>query len=190
MESWLRYVGSILRELAPIKTYQVRRNFSDWLNDDIKEKIKDRNEKRELARISGNPAHWKEYRISRNHCTNELRKLKVKHHRQMYEKFEKEKDTKSIYRTTKKLLNFNVGGSPQCFMVEGNPIRRPVDLANTQMNFFVEKVRKLSQGLVDNGTNPLKWLQTPWPDGNIMESFRNFNSNKSHSRKLSISSTN
>ena len=158
-EIFVDKVGSILREVAPLKTHQIRRNFSNWLDDEIKDKMNDRNMKRELARTSGDPAHWKIYRTSRNICTKELRKLKIKYYREMYKKYEKDNDTKSIYRTTKKLLNFNSGGSPQCFLIDGNPLRRPVDLANVQMNFFVEKVRKLSRGLVNNGVNPLKWLQ-------------------------------
>ena len=50
----------------------------------------------------------------------------------MYETFEKEHNVNNIYRTTRNLLNWKSGGSPQSFLIDGKWFRRPVDFANLQ----------------------------------------------------------
>ena len=90
-------LGPILDDLAPVKIHQVRNNLCKWMDDETKERQRDRDTKREIAKISGDPAHWKIYRTSRNVCTRELKKTKIKFYRKMYEKFENENDTKNFF---------------------------------------------------------------------------------------------
>ena len=66
---------------------------------------------------------------------------------------------KNIFKTTKNLLNWKEGGTPQSFLVDGNLVRRPVDLANFQMDYFTEKISKLTRILPNETTNPLKWFK-------------------------------
>ena len=72
----------------------------------------------------------------------------------MYKTFESENDTRNIFRTTKKLLNWKNGTSPTSFLIGGRLIRRPIDLANSQLDYFIAKVDKLTRRFQNNATNP------------------------------------
>ena len=65
----------------------------------------------------------------------------------MFEIYEKENYIKSIYRTTKKLMNWNDGGMPKIFLKDGQPVRRPVELATIQQNYFTSKIDKLKMAI-------------------------------------------
>ena len=151
-------MGSILQEEAQLKKIQIRKNYKNWITTDLKNQMKSRDQKRELAARTGDQNHWENYRKERNLCTKNLSKLKNAHYTHIFEKFDRENDSKSIFNTTKKLLKWKTGSSPQSFLIQGKWIRRPVDLANEQMKFFNEKVRKLIHNLPVTPTNPLGWL--------------------------------
>ena len=59
---FVKKIGDILDEEAPLKNHQVRRHLRNWLTDDIKAEMKDRDTSREVARRSGDPVHWRNYR--------------------------------------------------------------------------------------------------------------------------------
>ena len=114
--------------------------------------------KRDLAKLTGNKTHWQEYRRERNSCTKNLKTTKNEHYKNLFKSYDKNNDTRSIYSTAKKLLSLKKGSSPQSFLVEGQLIRRPVDLAKIQMDYFRDKVIQLVDNLPATNTNPLKWL--------------------------------
>ena len=63
-------VGTILEEEAPLKWYQARIFFKNWLTEDLKNEMQDRDKKREIARKSGDKNHWKNYlKKNRNLCS-------------------------------------------------------------------------------------------------------------------------
>ena len=167
-------VGAILEEVAPLKTFQNRKNFKNWLTTDLKKQMKLRDLKRELARTSNDPEKWKDYKKERNSCTKNLLKVKNDHHRALFENFEKMHDIKNIYNTTRKILNWKGAEAPQTLLMGGLVVRRPIDLANCQMKFFVEKVRKLTSNLPPQRHNPLKWLNeamSKWSNRNSLQKF-------------------
>ena len=118
-----------------------------------------RDTKRELAGRTGRKEHWEDYRKERNLCSKNLKKVKNEFYKNMFENFEKTHDSKNIYNVARKLLNWGGVGGPQSFLVDGVLVKRPVDLANLQMKFFVEKVNKLIHSLPATNTNPLKWIR-------------------------------
>ena len=122
--------------------------------------MRNRDTSREVARRSCEAAHWQIYRRNRSRCSKNLKKIKIEHFRNMYLNFEKENDMKSIFRTTKNLLNWKNEGGPHSLLSEGILHRRPVEIANLQLNYFCDKVDKLTSRFVDNPTNPLRWLES------------------------------
>ena len=152
-------MGTILEEDAPLRTLQIRRNHKSWLSQDMKDQMLERDRLRESARTTGDAAQWRDYKKLRNLCTKNLEKQKIEHFRKLYEDFEKDHDTRNIFKTTRSLLNWKSGGSPHSLLVEGKLLRRPVELAEVQINYFTKKVEKLTRGLRITNTNPLKWLQ-------------------------------
>ena len=164
-EFFVDKVGKFLEEEAPLKIFQARKNHKNWINTNLKNEMIERDNKRELARLTGDPQHWADYRKCRNKCTKTQQKTKNDFYRNIYKTFENEHDTKNIYRTTKNLLNWETGGAPKTFLVEGKLFRRPIDLANLQQDYFTTKIRKLILRLPATGLNPLSWLN------NAMESW-------------------
>ena len=132
-------LGAILEAEAPLKGYQARARHRNWVSAEMKAEMAARDKLKETARISGSPAAWNTYRRARNLCSKNLIKTKDLYHKEMYKKFEKDNDTKNIYRTTRNILNWKTGGMPRTFLVEGGLYRKPRELADIQQNFFVKK---------------------------------------------------
>ena len=65
---------SILDNMAPIKTIQPRKNPNNWVSTKTKELIKNRDQWREVARLSNQQEAWSKYRNLRNQCNGMIRK--------------------------------------------------------------------------------------------------------------------
>ena len=70
-------VGTILEEEAPLKWYQARIFFKNWLTEDLKNEMQDRDEKREIARKSGDKNNWKLYKKKQKSVFNFFLKSKI-----------------------------------------------------------------------------------------------------------------
>ena len=152
-------VGTILDEEAPLKNFQFRKNYINWLSPELKLQMELRDRIREQARTSGDRAQWLEYKRERNKCSKNLHKVKIEHFKNLFENLSKENDTRNIYGITRKLLHWKAGSGPQKFLIQGKLIERPIDLANTQIKYFSDKVNKLINNLPASTTNPLMWLE-------------------------------
>ena len=125
---------NILDVMAPIKTFQKRKNFKNWIDDDLKLEMGNRDRLREIARISGRSEDWDTYRLARNKCTKQVLKSRNEYYQGLYTRLEEEKDTRSIYRLTAELLNEKNGALPQKFLVNGKLVRKPSEMANLQLS--------------------------------------------------------
>ena len=67
-DMFVEKVGKVLDTMAPLKNYQIRRNYINWLTEEIKLEMKNRDLSRELARRTGEAEHWADYRRRRNKC--------------------------------------------------------------------------------------------------------------------------
>ena len=76
----------------------------------------------------------------------------------MFGNLEKENDTKQIYSTARRLMNWKNGNSPRTFLIRGNLIRKPVELATAQMAYYKKKVMDLMDRLPVSRDDPIKWL--------------------------------
>ena len=66
-------VGGVLEEMAPMKSFQTRKSYSNWMDPDILQKMSDRDTLRDTARESNLDADWRAYKNARNRCTKMLR---------------------------------------------------------------------------------------------------------------------
>ena len=71
-------VTTILDEMAPIKTYQVRKKYAPWLSPALKSEIKDRDAAQHKAQESGSQEDWKKYKKFRNSVNNKLKGAKTR----------------------------------------------------------------------------------------------------------------
>ena len=59
-------ITEILDEMAPIKTYQTRKQYAPWLSADIKKEMKARDEAQRVAQESRISEDWKKFKKLRN----------------------------------------------------------------------------------------------------------------------------
>ena len=104
----------------------------------------------------------------RNRCTAATKKDKTEHFKKLYEKAEKEHNVKDIYSLTKQQLGWSTGGPPEVFLLDGKSESAPGKLANAQMKFYEENMKKLTDKLGEDreGGDPVATLQEAidkWP---------------------------
>ena len=59
-----------------MRTFQKRRKVKNWISEDLKMKMKERDQLRERARHSGRLDEWSEYIKTRNECVKLVAKSK------------------------------------------------------------------------------------------------------------------
>ena len=152
-------IQTALDRVAPIRTVQVRKNFKNWVDTELKSKMTDRDKLRETARRTGNPEDWALYRRSRNSVSKETKKTKERFYENMFNEMDAAKDSKKIYGLTKELLGWKSDSAPKCLLVEGKLLRKPCEIANAQLDFYEKKLNTLRGKLAPKTSNPLDLLK-------------------------------
>ena len=107
----------ILNKMAPIKTFQARKQSNNWISQQLKDDMKDRNSLRLEAQKSGLKNDWDKYKIARNSVVKKLRKCKDNYLSSLYDKLESEKDTKGLYNLTHRITGRKTASIPQQFII-------------------------------------------------------------------------
>ena len=123
------------------------------------EKLRDRDLLREVARETGRQEDWTVYRAARNACVKDVQRSKEKHYTGLYSKIEVEKDSKKLFKLTGELLDIRAGNLPQRLLKDGKLINKPAEMADHQLNYYNDKVRKLRENLSISNRNPLELLE-------------------------------
>ena len=152
-------VQECIEREAPMRIVQPRKNFKEWMNDDTRNIIKERDTAREKARLSQLDADWNNFKVIRNRCTLAIRNRKKKHLAEIYLEIEKNNDSKSLYSKTKSHLGWKSGGPPQSFLIEGKKVSAPQEMAQEQLKFFNNKIDKLISELPPRTEDPLTILK-------------------------------
>ena len=158
---------SILNEEAPLSTIQIKNDEKKWISNDSKDKMLIRDQARVTASTTQDPEDWKCYRKLRNACTSSLRADRKADARKHFTKFEKVNDVSQLYKMTKRRLGWENGGTPTSFLKDGKQITSPKLMANLQMDFFLEKNKKLNEELPITNGDPhtiLKKALERWGD--------------------------
>ena len=69
-------VLNILDVAAPVKSYQRRKNYRNWVSDEMIAEMKIRDSLRETARVTGSQQDWILYIQARNQCIKKLKECK------------------------------------------------------------------------------------------------------------------
>ena len=109
-----------------------------------------------MARTTQTDNNWNLYKIQRNKCTKLVNKDKDNFFTEKYEKHIKENDAKNQYSTSKKQVGWATGGS---FLMGGKIISAPQKVAQIQLEYFEEKIKKIMRKLDGNKEDPLKYLK-------------------------------
>ena len=150
---------TILDEMAPIRTIQIREKYAPWLSNDTKQKMAERDQAQQKAAQSKLAADWKTYKLLRNNVNCILRTEKRNWQRNKFQKCEEELDTKQIWKNVKSWLNWTSSGAPSQLFYEGRLETKPSRLAECMNNFFIQKVRNLKERIIPSNSDPLAILR-------------------------------
>ena len=151
--------SSLLESLAPMRKSQPRRKISRWISNSSKALIIQRDIARDIAVISSQEEDWGTYRRLRNRCNKNIKKDRRDNQKEIFKKCQDNKDSKGLFRYTKKKMGWKVGGTPQVFQIDGKMITNPTTMANIQMEYYHKKVKKLVENLPPQTADPLSSLR-------------------------------
>ena len=134
-------VMGVLESECPLKRFQSRKKFRNWVDTDVKDMMAMRDQLKDQARASGRMEDWDSFRLMRNGVVKRLRSCKSEYFNKLYVNAEKEKTTKTLFNLTKELQGNKTGNMPQTLLKDGRPIRKPVEMANFQLDYYVNKLR-------------------------------------------------
>ena len=150
-------INTILDRMAPVRTFQIRSKYAPWLSEDTKDLIKQRNQAQKVAAESKNGDDWNQYKSLRN-----ITKSRMKQEKKFWEKCKldsNQHNPSNLWQNIKGLLNWNNSGPPSQLFYLGRMITSPAALATTMNIFFMDKVTRLRNSIVESKTNPLTKLR-------------------------------
>ena len=153
-----------LDKLCPYKTVQFRKDCKTWLKDETKEKMRQRDETRELAKTTDDQVKWREYRKLRNEVNNLVDKDKKSYYDDIYERHSVSNDVGATYRAAKNQAGISKNSTPTSFLHDGRKITEPQAMADLQMKVFSEKVEKLINDLPPPSIDPCEILEKSLKD--------------------------
>ena len=148
----------VLNSVAPVITIQRRNSYRNWVSDLMKTKMKERDDLRIIAKNSNRLEDWKIYKTARNACIKGLRDCKRDYHVKLFEQVEQEKTTKGLYRLTRQICGLKSVSTPQQYIHEGVVVRKSIQMANLQQNYYINKVSKLLRKIPVSNRNPHRFL--------------------------------
>ena len=137
--------GAILKNHAPVKIFQNRKNYAPWLSEETKQLMKKRNQLKIQSRTNNDPSILTQYKQWRNKIKNRLKYEKLNYYKN---KFHNEKlDKKQVWKTTYEYLGNVKNLSPTQILINGNLSSSPKDIAEEFNNVFIDKVKNLKKSL-------------------------------------------
>ena len=154
-------VTTILHKMAPIKTFQTTSKYCPWLTEGTKEMIKERNTAQELLSENKNVENFERFKALRNKVTKNLKYDKFKWQKQKLDSCSN--DSGKLWKNILGWLNWCSSGSPTKLYHAGQIVTSPARLAEI-MNYFVNKITAIRQGLPNPTEDPLKTLKNIMKD--------------------------
>ena len=152
-------IVKILDEIAPIKVIQPRSKRCDWISQDTKRLMRERDSTRDRAVASNQMEEWNRYRKLKNECNTRVKTDRSTNLRKKYEDLEKKKDMAGLYKLAKSKMGWNKTGNPEFFMIDGRKVTNPKEMADLQVNHYHNKINKLIEELPGQTEDPTKVLK-------------------------------
>jgi len=136
-----RTLMRIVENHAPIKKFTVRNVNTPWLDQELKDLMKERDLAKQAAITSKIKSDWQVYRKLRNYVTKVNKRKKKLHYTKKI--IEIKHDSKQLWNTFNNILRGNNNSTPAYLEHEGEFFTRPSDIANHLNDFFINKINKL-----------------------------------------------
>ena len=150
-------LSAILDQMAPIRTFQIRKKYVPWLSESTKELMKERDAAQATAASSRDQDDWRAYKHLRNTATAKVREEKKLWEEQKLNSASNSSST--IWSTVKSWLSWGNSGPPTKLFINGEMLTSPARLAGAMNDFFLTKVNLLRSSIPDNNTDPLAKLR-------------------------------
>ena len=157
VEIFTRKITEILDEMAPMKSIQIRSNYSPWLCKDTLDLMKARDEVQKLASETRSRDDWVKYKQLRNRVTNRLRYQESSWQRRRLS--ECGVNSSKTWKCVKGILNWNSSGSPTQLFYKGSLKTKSQDIADSQNQYFIDKVEQIRKELPPAVSDPLLKLR-------------------------------
>ena len=148
----------ILDTLAPMKTYQVRTRYAPWLSKCTVALMKERDAQQKKASETDSREDWQKFKTLRNTINNRLKFEETNWQKSKLEQCGE--DSAKIWKHIKGILNWKTSGSPNQLFYQGRLISKPIELAEAQNEYFIEKINLIRQNLPQPPTDPLSTLRS------------------------------
>ena len=147
----------ILNTVAPMKTYQIRKNYNPWISRETLEMMKNRDQLHKVASQSNITEDWTVFKKIRNQINN---RLKYEEKRWQSEKLRQcNGNAKSSWKTLKSILNWNISGAPTKLFYKGELKTKLQEVADCQNESFIDKIKEIQQELPAQKDDLMKFLK-------------------------------
>ena len=153
---------TILDQMAPVKTIQVRASYAAWLSDGTKQLLKERNDAQKLASHSKDIDDWRFYKSLRNQATARMRQEKKAWVKMKLDGTQN--DPSTLWKSVKTWLNWSKTGPPSQLFHNGRLITSPAGLAGAMNSFFLSKVAGLRNTIPESNADPMVKLKESMRD--------------------------
>ena len=153
-----RNITDILDVMAPMKTFQVRTNYSPWISKETVTMMKERDELQKLASETKSRDDWCKYKQARNRVNNRLKYEEKKGQKLRLD--ECGTNSAKTWKNVKCILNWNSSGSPNQLFYKGSLRTKAQDIADSQNEFFIDKVQDILANMAPPASDPLRKLKS------------------------------
>ena len=142
---------------APMRIIQTRVKYASWLSIETKKIIHQRNIAQNKASSSQKFADWENYRKLRNEVTKRIRQDQKNWHQEKLNSCAN--NSSGQWQHVLGCLGWKSYGSPTQLFHEGRLINKPLEIADCQSRYFINKVKLIQQNLPPSVSDPLACLK-------------------------------
>lgn len=139
---------SIVNKHAPVKRFTVKNKETPWLDKDLKQLIKQREQAKEIASFSGKAEDWILYRKLRNQTTKLNRNKRKLYYGIKIDNIKN--DNKKLWKIINDLTGRKKRRAISFIEVDGNFLTQPSKIANYFNDYFTTKVESLRMTTSNN----------------------------------------
>ena len=141
---------------APIRKQSVRKANSPWLDGELKDLMKQREDAKKAAVTSGYDSDWLIYKKLRNYVVSANKKKKRTYYENKINTVGNDK--KKMWSVVNDMLGRKPASSPAYIETDGTFLTKPDQIANYFNDFFLAKVNQLRSNMTQKGPNISNFL--------------------------------
>ena len=142
-------LNEIINTLAPTTIIQCKANHIPYINDEVKEYIKDSETQLTKAIVSKSCDEWRAYKSMRNGIKKIVEKAKTNYYQN------KLKVRKTMWSTLKDLAGDTKICTPNKIIVNGEYVTSPKKLAENLNEYFIKKVKEIRANFTEPKMDPI-----------------------------------